>query len=81
MENLSSLYDLEASSSDRSESSHEAAEDSDTKKRRIEDKLWEEAILANASDHDEGLPEVNEEFNLVDSSKSDGFSSAQGGNF
>ena len=43
------LYDLDVVSSDVSESSHEILEDSEVKKRRIEDKLWEEAFASSTS--------------------------------
>ena len=47
-ESLTNLYDLESVSSDVSESSQGFLEDSDVKKRRIEDKLWEEVFASSA---------------------------------
>ena len=49
MEYPAGLYDLGASFSDISEGSQESLEDPESKKRRIEDELWEEAVLKSVS--------------------------------
>ena len=61
------LYDLGVVSSDQSESSQEVLEDSDVKKRRIEDKLWEEAFALAPSPIANEIV-VNEESISMDSS-------------
>ena len=47
-ESPAGLYDLGVSFSDVSEGSQDGLEDSESKKRRIEDKLCEEAVLQTA---------------------------------
>ena len=63
------LYDLDVMSSDMSESSQEMLDDSDMKKRRIEDKLWDEAFASSTTAPKSEEPVLNEESKLMDSSE------------
>ena len=63
------LYDLDVMSSDMSESSQEMLDDSDMKKCRIEDKLWEEAFESSTTAPKSEEPDLNEESTLMDSSE------------
>ena len=68
LESPAGLYDLGVSSFDVYEGSQESLEDSESKKRRIEDKLWEEAVLLSASRPQNDVAVVKEGSMDVDSS-------------
>ena len=60
---------MEIFSSDLSESFHEPIQDSETKKRRVEDKLWEEAVSASSLNKCDDMTVVNEGSTSMDPSE------------